>query len=225
MTEQKQLMTLEAVKGNTEVVEIQSRGEAIAANAAAIVVKDGASATEATGFLVNVKTALKTAESTRKDMTAGIVAAKKNIDGFFRELTNPYKDAEKTVKEKLGNYHLEQERIRQDEERRLRVERELREAERTQAETQAAEWGEEPPPVEEPAEEPTEVPEPVKTVRSGGGSASMREVWKYEIVDSKAIPRHFWMVDEGKIQRAVDFGDREIPGLRIYKDIQVVVRT
>jgi hypothetical protein len=218
-------MTLEAVQDSGEVAEIQSRSRTLAANAANIVVKDDPSAQTATDFLVKVKTALKVAETARKNMTVGIVEAKKHIDEFFKKLTRPYLEAEDTVKAKLRNYHIEQERIRREEEARIASERAEREA-------AAAEKGEELPPEEKIAEfffsnlGLTTAPEPMKTVRGmEGGTASMKKVWKFEITDSALIPDEYWVVDEKAIQHAINLGLRDIPGVRIYEDIQVAVRT
>lgn len=221
-----ELMTLEAVERSEGVSEIKCRSRTLAANAANIVVKDDASAQGATDFLVKVKTALKTAESMRKSMTTGIVEAKKNIDRLFKQLVKPYAEAETTVKDKLRSYVLEQERLRAEEEERQRKEQEEREAERARLEAEAAEKGEELPPIQEPevVEEPT-MTEPLKTVRGmEGGSASMKKVWKYEIVDPTLIPGAFWIIDEKAIQKAINLGARDIPGTRIYEDIQVAVR-
>jgi len=68
---------------------------------------------------------------------------------------------------------------------------------------------------------------PQKTVsRSDNGSAAhIRRVWKAEIVDVQAVPREFCSPDMRLINEAVKAGIREVPGLRIFEDIQTILRT
>ena len=221
-----ELMTVEAVKGNEQIPGIQARSRTLAANAANIVVKDDAGAQGATDFIVQVKKAIKTAESVRKSFTTPLREAKSNIDRFFKGLTKPYEEAEATVKDKLKAYHIEQERIRREEEARLAKEQAERDAARAKLEIEAIEKGELLPLPEEPEEETVAPPETMRTVRGmEGGTASIKDHWTFEITEREMIPACYWVVDEKAIQKAINLGLRDIPGLRIYNDLQVAVRT
>jgi ABC-type proline/glycine betaine transport system ATPase subunit len=54
---------------------------------------------------------------------------------------------------------------------------------------------------------------------------SVREVWKWDLVDESQIPQKYYSVDPAKIEAAVKAGEREIPGVRIYKEARVAVRS
>jgi hypothetical protein len=52
---------------------------------------------------------------------------------------------------------------------------------------------------------------------------STREVWKFEITDSAAIPREYLVVDEARIRKVVQAlkGDAKIAGVRVYPERQI----
>jgi hypothetical protein len=50
-------------------------------------------------------------------------------------------------------------------------------------------------------------------------------VWRFEVVDPAAVPREFLVVDEVAVRAAIRGGRRDIPGLRIYDDTRISVRT
>lgn len=54
---------------------------------------------------------------------------------------------------------------------------------------------------------------------------SVREVWKWDLVDESQVPQKYYSVDPAKIEAAVKAGEREIPGVRIYKEARVAVRS
>ena len=55
---------------------------------------------------------------------------------------------------------------------------------------------------------------------------AVREVWKYEITDAKAIPREFLKVDEPAIAAYVKArkGEAEIAGVRVYSELETAIR-
>jgi hypothetical protein len=57
-----------------------------------------------------------------------------------------------------------------------------------------------------------------------GATSTGRTVWKYEITDADKVPREFCEPAAGKINRAVQSGTREIPGVRIYSQDSVMIR-
>ncbi len=48
-------------------------------------------------------------------------------------------------------------------------------------------------------------------------SGTFRKYWTFEVVDAKAVPKAYWKVDEGAISEAVDSGTRVIPGVKIFE--------
>jgi hypothetical protein len=125
---------------------------------------------------------------------------------------------EERLKIKLRQYGdmLEQQRrAREAEERRQRAELQKR----LDEEAKAA--GTEPVQVTAPVQPPA----PEQTVaRTAEGSAHVRKVWKFEIVDPGLVPEAYRVVDEGKVRQAVSAGVREIPGVRIFEESTTVIR-
>ena len=139
----------------------------------------------------------------------------------------PLADAERIVKGKMGSYTQEQERIRQEEERRLREiarkeaeERQLAEAARLEAagETEAAEAVIDAPPTPAPVVVP-------KTVAKVEG-VSYRTTWKFNIVNADAIPRAYMVPDEKAIgAHARSMKERAcIPGVEFIHEKSVAAR-
>jgi copper chaperone CopZ len=69
------------------------------------------------------------------------------------------------------------------------------------------------------------IPDTSKSVRSAKASAFFKEVNTFEIVDESLIPDEYWVVDEKKLQKHIDLGKREIPGVKIVKDKKFIVRS
>lgn len=79
----------------------------------------------------------------------------------------------------------------------------------------------------EGAKVPNYVPdhaEAAKPDRRVAEGASVREHWTYRVVDDAIIPRAYLKVDTAAIQRAVDDGVREIPGVVIEQKATVAFK-
>jgi hypothetical protein len=70
---------------------------------------------------------------------------------------------------------------------------------------------------------PPPAPAP-RGIRTDYGSATMRKVWDFEIVDASKIPVSFLVPNEQAIRGAVKGGTRDIPGVRIFQRDDVAVR-
>jgi hypothetical protein len=68
------------------------------------------------------------------------------------------------------------------------------------------------------------IPDEARLMQSSKASSYYKEVTTFEIVDVKLIPDIYWVVDEKLIQRHIDLGMQDIPGVRIVKDKKFVVR-
>lgn len=60
-----------------------------------------------------------------------------------------------------------------------------------------------------------------KTTRTADAKATFVKVRKYRIVDTKLIPKEYWCVDLKKIDKVVDAGMNNIPGIEVYEEEQV----
>lgn len=62
-------------------------------------------------------------------------------------------------------------------------------------------------------------------IAAAAGSAIIREKWEYEVVNFSEIPREFLQVNDKAIKQAIKNGEREIAGLKIYKEVEAQVRS
>lgn len=53
----------------------------------------------------------------------------------------------------------------------------------------------------------------------------VRKTWTFEITDESKVPRDFLVIDDKKIRAAVREGIREIPGVRIFEEETMAIRT
>jgi len=146
-------------------------------------------------------------EEDRKRTYDAYQAVTKEIKRFTDILTK----AEKTVKRKMADYQMEQERIRREKEEQRRKEEEAKQIE--------AEKKGKPAPPPAVTEAPVEEEEKLEGV-------SFVEVWTYTIEETDKIPREYMIPDEKKIRDVVKAmkGDANIPGVKIYPDKQVRAR-
>lgn len=206
-------------------------------------------AEEAAEYLGDLARLAKEIEDRRKELKAPVLKWGKEIDSYFKALSEPIADARKIVEPKLLTFR--QERQRKIDEANARAERELAEAKaaaereaREKAEALAAELAEaEASGDEQRARETSEAlavasevrhidPTPYEpmeqdsTIRAANGaSTSVRKTWKATVVDPFEIPREYLSVNEKAINAAVKRGVREIPGVVIEQVESLAVRT
>jgi hypothetical protein len=174
-----------------------------------------AEATQILGFIANNKKGL---EEKRKALVGPLNDQVKQINDAFKTFVGPLDQADQIIRRKVMDYRAEVERQRRAEEARLR---EIAAKEQAKQEKQAAKKGIEPP---APIIIPTLENFQPKTVKTDMGTASIKEVWEFEIADEAAIPREYLAVDVQKIRAVVKAGVRSIPGVRIFKTEQLAVR-
>jgi len=170
----------------------------------------------ATEFLVKVKGRAKRIEELRQFFVKPLNDQAKAINERFKASLKPLEEIEAKVKRSISDFTLEQERKRQEEERKLQ---EQHAKEMAKQEKQAEKTGED----FVPSAAPT-IAAPSGPVRSSSGTASTPKVWKFEVVDPTLVPRDYLEVNESLIRKAVNGGTRDIPGVRIYQDVDVRVR-
>lgn len=156
MTAGTDLVPVEGVDAAVDLVA-QQVAEA-EARADALQVSNDAEASVAGEILRDIQRRRKAAKAEHKGLVGPLWETKKRIDQKFKNAMAPFDAADAKIREKLGTYQAEQERIRQEEEARLEAERQERErkaredrerqeaeerAKREQAEKEAREAGEE----------------------------------------------------------------------------------
>ncbi len=66
---------------------------------------------------------------------------------------------------------------------------------------------------------------PIEAMRGNtGGSASLHGKWTWELEDIDNVPREHFILNEKRIGALVRSGEREIPGIRIFRETKMVVR-
>lgn len=68
---------------------------------------------------------------------------------------------------------------------------------------------------------------PVKTIHTSHGSTSVKKVWKWKLIDFKKVPDNYKVINEKMLNAVVkaSSGNIEIPGIEIYSESNVGVRT
>jgi hypothetical protein len=183
----------------------------------AATVTDPGSAARVTELLTLAATTAKRVDEERRRITDPLKRQAKEIEDAVRPLATALDALITAGKRKVLDWQrAEQERARKEREERERLEAEARRIAQQQAEAQHR-------PVELPAPLPP-VAEAPRGVRTDYGTAAVRKVWTFEVVEEGQVPRSFLTVNEQAIRAAVNAGTREIPGVRIFQRDDLAVR-
>jgi hypothetical protein len=179
---------------------------------------------KAGNILLTIKDIRKKIEATFKPIKQKFDAAKKEVLDQEKAADRPLIEAENWIKPLISGYLIEQEKIRQAEERRLHELARKEEEERRLLEAIEAEKNGQQEEAQAIIDAPVQAPPVVvpKAVPKVEG-ISMRENWRFRIVDEKKIPREFLKVDEVKIGayvRAMKSAGN-IPGVEIYNEATI----
>lgn len=68
------------------------------------------------------------------------------------------------------------------------------------------------------------IPDDARLIQSSKATTYYKEEWSFEIVDVNLIPDIYWIVDEKLVQRHIDLGKQDIPGINIVKGKKFMVR-
>ena len=139
----------------------------------------------------------------------------KSVNNFAKQYTGKLADIESNLKTKINRYQVEQQRARIEAQRRADEEaKKLQEM--VNQESKAA--GLEPVVVAAPV-----IPAAVVT-RTDNGSASLRKVWAWKLVNFNMVPDELKTINDKAVNQAVKSGVRNIPGIEIYEESQTVIR-
>lgn len=136
------MSTMELVTPDVDekAAEVEAQVAAARAQAEALQVTNDAEADVMAGLLREIKRRRSAAEAERVELTKPLLDTKKKIDARFKAAMAPFDEVDEIGRAKLGTYTAEKERIRQEEEARLRREQEEREQKAREArEAQEAE--------------------------------------------------------------------------------------
>lgn len=232
------------VAPSAEEQTITINKEALLKAANELKVETPADFSEATDTVKAVKTLLKKAEAERKTLTQPLDAVKKNIMERFKKITDPLEKVEDGLKAKMLAYQKkaneDAEAKRKEAEQRSiedakALARQIDEENKKTAEAQqqmqlAGEVVEAPlpPPPAVVAPMPVApVPAPQRTHYGTNAVASVKQVWRYEVTDITVLASFCPELVEAKgaeIQKAINAGERNIPGVRIFQEDQIAVR-
>lgn len=215
---------------NTEIAlpnsVVQERA-AIVDRANTLTVSTAGDAQDAAELLRGIKTVRARISDLLDESIKKAHEAHKVVLDAKRRAESPLAVAEMTIKRKLSDWTTEQERVRRQEEARLRELARREEEEARLREAEALENAGETEQAEQVISAPIVTPIVVlpKAVPPMEG-VSTRKTWKFRVVDEKAIPRAYLMVDEKAIRCVVrSLGDKtSIPGVEVYAEDVIAAR-
>ena len=207
-----------------EIKKLEEKSTGIIKQANEIVIISQQQYTAAGVFLKGVKGLMKEINATFDPIVKKAHEAHKEAKAQQKKHLDPLESAERTIKGKMSNYYLEQERKRQEEQAK-RDEQARREEQKRKQELdeQAKKWEEKGK--HEKAEERRALKEDVMIdapivapqVEEVEG-VSMREMWDFAIIDETQIPREYLIPDEKAIRQVVKAmkAKTNIPGVKVF---------
>jgi len=203
-------------------ITIEQKALSIIERAEAVVITTPETYIKAGETWQTVKAMMKEVDDTFSPIIAKAFSAHKEAVAQRKKYYDPLDQASRKVKGLMSSYDLAQERIRQEEERRLAEIAHKAEEERILAEAIEAEQSGDKLAAEEILKEEVYIPPVVipKTTPKINGGPVYRTVKKFRIVDESLIPRQYLvpdMVKIGGVVRALGC-TVNIPGIEIYEE-------
>jgi hypothetical protein len=206
---------------NTEVKEVTTLALSVPDQAKQISIKTMDDYVRAGEIMLTIKAIRKKITDTFKPIKQKMDAAKQEVLDQERAADAPLKEAESWLSPQIITWNREQERIRQEEEARLREIARKEEEERQLQEAILAEQSGQKDVAEEIMAAPVQAAPVVvpKSVPKVAGM-SIRDNWKFRITNEKLIPREYLKVDEVKIGQVVRAmkSAANIPGVEVYNE-------
>lgn len=175
-------------------------------------VKDDSTFAEVNGHLVELKKRSSMIEALRSEICDPFYKTWKNTSDKFKAAAAPFVTEYSRLNSLTVGYQMKKEQAIREANRKAEEEAEKA---RKKAEKKGVEYV--PPPVMIPVEAP-------KTHYADQGSITYVTKWKSEVVDAKKVPGRYLVPDTRAIQKAVEDGVREIPGVKIYETKESRVR-
>jgi len=209
--------------------ELETKISVSLVKAGELIVSDQDSLSKANEFLLGIKQLRKEIDEVFSPIIEAAYKAHKEAVAQKKKFEEPLLKAEQMVKQKIAGYLEEMERIRrqqEEEKRKIEEEKKRIEEETLKRLVEAKEDSEMENAIKAAEEKLAKIPEIDVVEKPQTVGLSMREVWKFEIVDEMAIPREYLMPDLAKIRKTVQElkGEAKIPGVRIYSEKELMAR-
>lgn len=176
--------------------------------------KDAADFTDTIG---KAKSLIKNFEVTRKQITENAYNFYKDVMGFEKFYSNMIeKEVIRPAESKLSFYFKQ-------------IEIERQKAEKAAQAAAAAKQNELDKIADEAGVNRVELDKPIlkqdkAKIAGEAATAHSKEYWNYRITKMETVPRQFLMINEKAIRQAIKNGERNIPGLEIFKEVKAQVR-
>lgn len=209
------------IQSDDQVLALAPVLERIKAFATGLVIRTREQFAEAGERLKSIKGALKTIEDARERVKQPILLAGREIDAQAKLASEPYVLEERVIKLALEIYLTEQDRIRQEEQRKLNeaAERErqklLEQARKAEAKGKTEKADE----LQDRAAMVAVVAREVPKVKG----VTRQKFWNHRIVDEGLIPREYMVLDDTKIRKVVKAMGKHtnIPGVEVFEDSRI----
>jgi len=150
-------------------------------------------------ILKEVRAQEKLIEGKRTSITGPLNQSLRETNSMFKTLSAPLKEAGKIINDKILEFKLAQEK---------KAAAKMAKKEKIQASHAAR------------GHETHElVPEVAET-----GKSTMQKRWTYDLVDISKVPARFLELNLGAVRQAIDAGERNITGLKIYQKAGLSIR-
>jgi hypothetical protein len=191
-----------------------------------MVIKDQTGYEEAAGLLKTIKAMANNAETARKSIVDPINKAKDAVQALFNPITTRLENSERHIKGLMIAYSNEQERIRLENEEKLRKQAQAEEDRKKKAllaradKATAAGNTDKAEDLQQQAQE-VYVPAPTlaSTVQRPAG-ISIKKIWKARVIDASLVPRAYLMIDEKKLDQQAKATQKSlpVPGVDFYTE-------
>lgn len=214
---------METTNIETQLQPLQNEIVTIKEKAEALIIQDDEQYNLATEMVGALSTKKKAVESLRVFFTAPLNEQVKNINGMFKPQIEYADEVIDTIKKKMAIFFNKKEEARIKEEKRLQDIRDAANAKREEKGQEA---------IAEPIREVAEV---TRTQTTTSAQSTVKKVWTHEITSidllsdevKKAIMAEAYRkgIITTIVQKFVAAGLREMPGVRIFQDTQIAVKT
>lgn len=148
---------------------------------------------DAYAALTQIKKAIKTIEDKRKEITQPLNASLKATNAMFKQLSQPFFEADRIIRDKVMDFRqAQEEKAQKEKERRQKI--------------QAAHAAK--------GHETHEITQPKVEVAKTTVTAKR---WTFEIVDLSKVPRKYLIVDCSAVREDIRNGVRQIDGIDIFQ--------
>lgn len=219
------IITVEPISANS-AKEFNDRAISISLEVKSLRISSQSDYDYAAKLLSNIKSIGKMAEEARKKITTPLDQAKSAVMDLFRPTSTAVENLERHLKGLMIAYVTEQERIRREQEDKLRREAAAKEAaekkrlEERAAKAEASGKTEKAEELRQQAEEVfVSAPIIASNVQKVDG-ISMRKNWKARVVDATKVPREYLIVNEPMLDKMAKAtkGELNIPGVEFYSE-------